>query len=141
MHIQRLMQHTLPTGDFADDFHVFGLFWNKSMIYTYIDDDSKKVLLTKFDQPFWNKGGWSSNIDNPWTGGENSTPFDQSFYIIMNVAVGGTNGYFPDGVGNKPWSDKSPNAPNQFWGGVNTWLPSWKGENAALQVDWIKVWQ
>lgn len=29
----------------------------------------------------------------------------------MDVAVGGTNGWFPDGVGNKPWVDSSPTAP------------------------------
>ena len=39
--------------------------------------------------------------------GKNSAPFDKPFYLIMNVAVGGTNGWFPDGVGGKPWLDGS----------------------------------
>lgn len=33
------------------------------------------------------------------------------FYLIINLAVGGTNGFFPDGVYNpnpKPWSNNSP---------------------------------
>lgn len=33
------------------------------------------------------------------------------FYIILNLAVGGTNGFFPDGASNpggKPWSNQSP---------------------------------
>jgi hypothetical protein len=34
----------------------------------------------------------------------------------MNVAVGGTNGYFPDGIGNKPWNNESPTSVNEFWG-------------------------
>ena len=25
------------------------------------------------------------------------------FYLIMNVGVGSTNGWFPDGQGKKPW--------------------------------------
>jgi hypothetical protein len=29
-----------------------------------------------------------------------------AFYLIMNVAVGGTNGWFPDGP-EKPWLDGS----------------------------------
>jgi hypothetical protein len=29
-----------------------------------------------------------------WTGRKN-TPFDQPFYLILNVAVGGNNGWFP----------------------------------------------
>jgi hypothetical protein len=38
-------------------------------------------------------------------------PFDRDFYLIMNIAVGGTNGFFPDGVSNptnKPWLNSSP---------------------------------
>jgi hypothetical protein len=33
------------------------------------------------------------------------------FYIVLNVAVGGVNNYFPDGAenpGGKPWSNTSP---------------------------------
>jgi hypothetical protein len=33
------------------------------------------------------------------------------FYFILNVAVGGVNGFFPDGAqnpGGKPWSNTSP---------------------------------
>ena len=26
-----------------------------------------------------------------------------AFYLILDVAVGGTNGWFPDGAGDKPW--------------------------------------
>lgn len=29
--------------------------------------------------------------------------FSIAFYLILDVAVGGTNGWFPDGAGNKPW--------------------------------------
>ena len=35
---------------------------------------------------------------------------DIAFYLILNVAVGGTNGYFPDNLGGKPWLDASPTA-------------------------------
>jgi len=36
-------------------------------------------------------------------------------------------------------------ASKDFWNGRNQWLPTWqlnvdKGEGAALQVDYIKVW-
>lgn len=33
-----------------------------------------------------------------------------AFYLIMNIAVGGTNGFFPDGMGGKPWQDSSSTA-------------------------------
>jgi hypothetical protein len=33
---------------------------------------------------------------DPWSStGRKNTPFDESFYLILNVAVGGTNGWFP----------------------------------------------
>jgi len=47
------------------------------------------------------------------------------FYMILNLAVGGTNGYFPDswtnGNGAKPWSNTSPTAMRDFWQAKNTW--------------------
>jgi hypothetical protein len=34
--------------------------------------------------------------DDPWSQtGNYNTPFDQAFYLVLNVAVGGTGGYFP----------------------------------------------
>lgn len=58
----------------------------------------------------------------------------------MNLAVGGVAGYFPDGVDGKPWSDKSAHAVNDFYDNKAEWLPSWNGEDSALKVDWVKVW-
>jgi hypothetical protein len=29
------------------------------------------------------------------------------FYLILNVAVGSANGWFPEGQGNKPWLDRA----------------------------------
>lgn len=68
------------------------------------------------------------------------------FHIILNIAVGGTNGYFPD-QGNrspKPWKNASPQALTDFWNGRDQWLPGWNLNsnlsNAALVVDSIRVW-
>ena len=67
----------------------------------------------------------------------------------MNVAVGGTGGYFHDGLTNqpyaKPWSDKSSTAPADFYKAKDKWYPTWNpdgnnGEDAALQVKYIRVW-
>ena len=70
--------------------------------------------------------------------------YSLQYYIIMNVAVGGTGGYFSDGLTNKPypkpWSDQSATAPRDFWLAKDSWYETWHGEDAALQVDYIKVW-
>ena len=71
----------------------------------------------------------------------------------MNVAVGGTNGWFPDRVGDKPWLDGSQSeslcpamvpylpissldAMADFWKNKNQWLPTWPTtvEDRALVV-------
>jgi hypothetical protein len=50
----------------------------------------------------WDRGEFGKTIINnsalhdPWSQtGKPNTPFDQQFYLILNVAVGSTNGYFP----------------------------------------------
>lgn len=67
----------------------------------------------------------------------------------MNLAVGGTNNFFPDNGnqnGKKPWANSSPaTAATDFWKGRSQWLEGWNlGENhserASLIVDSIKVW-
>lgn len=96
-------------------------------------------------QSFWDKGGWNgTSFDNPWEGRKNNAPFDQPFYLIMNVAVGGTSGFFPDGYPGKPWSNTSPNAVNQFYDASGSWLPSWELNNSAhpsaMKVDFVKFY-
>ena len=67
----------------------------------------------------------------------------------MNVAVGGTGGYWHDSLQNtphsKPWSDSSSTAPKDFWLAKDDWYPTWEpeknnGENAAMVIDYIRVY-
>jgi len=135
----------LPNGtDFSQDFHIFGLIWTNTSIYTYVDDPNdpdKNVLDLKFPPSMWSRGNWNNTYQNPWTSGAVNAPFDQEFYLIMNVAVGGVGGYWKDGYGNKPWSDKSMHAMDEFYRKRNQWYPTWKSGSANMQVDWVKVWQ
>jgi len=134
--------YELPSGDFADDFHVFGLVWSEQGLYTYVDTPAQIILNVTFDQSFWQRGGWTNtNYNNPWYGRGNSAPFDQEFYLIFCLAVGGQNGYFPDGIGNKPWTNADPHAINAFWAAKDSWYSTWVGTDAALQIDYVRVWQ
>ncbi len=122
-------------------FHTYGLYWDNKGLYTYFDTPDKKILQVDFtEKSFWARGNFPPSFDNPWVGEENAAPFNREFYLILNLACGGTNPYFPDGVGGKPWNNADPHAPNAFYNGKGQWLPTWKGEDAALQVDSIKVW-
>ena len=69
-------------------------------------------------------------VQDPWSsvyGGSAAAPFDQraftlvaygagtdmgrvcmtEFYLVIDLAAGGTSGWFPDNVGSKPWLDGS----------------------------------
>ncbi|KAG7168918.1 beta-1-3-glucan-binding protein-like 2 [Homarus americanus] len=118
-------KYQAPTGSYADNFHTWRMDWTKDDMKFYVDDELK-LTVDPFTN-FWDFGGFGDSYDNPWAAGGKMAPFDQKFYIVLNLAVGGTNGFFPD--------DHS------------SWLPTWEqgegriSEKAALQVDYVKVWK
>ncbi|MCJ1408295.1 hypothetical protein MMC19_002369 [Ptychographa xylographoides] len=132
---------------FSATSHTFGVEWSEKYIFTYIDTRLLQVLYTNFNQPLWQQGNFplsdanGTSIVNPWgQTGRDSTPFDQDFYLILNVAVGGTNGWFQDGINGKPWVDQSPTAKKEFWDARNQWLPTWQ-QNGQMKVTSVKMWQ
>lgn len=62
--------YTLPNGRFDNSFHVFGVMWDENKIDFYIDD----VL--------YNSVARDRVGSNQWV-------FDDEFFIILNIAVGG----------------------------------------------------
>jgi beta-glucanase (GH16 family) len=74
---------------FADDFHVFALEWEPSQIRWYVDG----ALYQTADEWFTSK----PNAPFP-------APFDQPFYLILNVAVGGNWPGSPDSTSVFPQS-------------------------------------
>ncbi|XP_033115117.1 beta-1,3-glucan-binding protein-like [Anneissia japonica] len=135
----------LDSGTFGSKFHKYVLEWTENGIKCSIDDDL--ILSVNPPNGFWDYGNFAKEapgVENPWEHGSRLAPFDKEFYLIMNVAVGGT-AYFSDSFTNspdpKPWLNNSPTAAKDFWLGKNSWYPTWKGEDAAMQVDYVKVWQ
>ena len=72
--------YDLASGTFNDDFHVFAVEWEAGEIRWYVDGIHYQT------QTAW----WS-------TGGPYPAPFDQPFYMLLNVAVGGDWPGPPDG--------------------------------------------
>jgi len=133
----------MKKGSFADDYHVFSLDWTKDLVHFYVDN----TTILKFTVPeggFWKYGQFDihhPHSANPWIGGEKMAPFDQEFYIIMNVAVGGVK-FFLDGFKpQKPWKNNSPKAKEEFWAAKEQWLKTWKGDDVAMKVDYVRVWK
>jgi beta-glucanase (GH16 family) len=65
----------LPDGQsFADDFHVFAVEWDPSRIAFLMDEEVYKVITSAQVSA---RGDWV---------------FNQEFFVLLNVAVGGTLG-------------------------------------------------
>ncbi|KIP01697.1 glycoside hydrolase family 16 protein [Phlebiopsis gigantea 11061_1 CR5-6] len=133
-------------------FHTYALEWTDRFLRIYVDSRLHHMLDVSFDEPFFARGDFppfvangSTTIatPNPWANASNAAPFDRPFYLIMNVAVGGTNGWFPDGVGDKPWIDASDTAMLDFAKAQAQWYATWPADpkERALVVDSVKMWQ
>jgi len=133
------------TASLGDDFHVYGLIWTEKRIQTYFDHPENIVLdvdMSKISN--WERCNFPNTVFNPWHDQSLNAPFNKEFYFILNVAVGGTNSYFPDGQCGKPWTNGDPHAATTFWNARNQWFPSWnypQTNDAAMKVDSIKVWE
>ncbi|CAN5901475.1 hypothetical protein BH11BAC4_BH11BAC4_26410 [soil metagenome] len=87
--------YTLPSGIFNDEFHVFSIEWKQDQIKWLIDGTVYSThTLSEF--------------------GANNYPFNENFFLIVNMAVGGN------------W----PGSPD-----ATTYLPQW------LILDYIRVYQ
>ncbi len=88
--------YSLSSGKFADDFHVFAVEWEASAIRFYVDGN---LYATRTPSELPSGSAWA---------------FDHAFYMLLNVAVGGT------------W----PGAPDS-----TTTFPQ------TMQVDYVRVYQ
>ncbi|PMD34104.1 glycoside hydrolase family 16 protein [Hyaloscypha variabilis F] len=138
--------YTRQRGAYSSGFHTYGLEWTPKYLFIYIDNKLLQSLTVKFGpKTMWERSGLEAagnSSKDPWSyqGSSVSTPFDQDFYLILNVAVGTTNGFFADSVGGKPWVDRgSPAAMMDFWKANATWYPTWDPE--GMIVKSAKMWQ
>lgn len=141
------VKHQALHTTYSKRYHTFGLEWSEKYIFTYVDSRLLQVLYTNFDEHLWKRGSFplanrnSTKYVDPWSQtGRPNTPFDQKFYLILNVAVGGTNGWFENGQDTKPWVDGSSWAMKDFWEARDDWHPTWKNDGEML-VQSVKMWE
>ncbi|XP_031636941.1 beta-1,3-glucan-binding protein-like [Contarinia nasturtii] len=143
------VRNAKPGNGFNNEFHRYQMEWTADKIVFSVDDVETGAI--KAGTGFWSRGLFDSiapGVMNPWRlSTTNMAPFDQEFYLIMNLAVGGSQ-HFPDDASNainKPWTNESPTAAADFWNARNAWLPTWNldqnlSRDASLIVDYVRVW-
>ncbi|KZS21408.1 Beta-1,3-glucan-binding protein [Daphnia magna] len=130
---------------FSSDFRTYRLEWNPDGLHSFVDDQ----IVGSIQPPeggFWGLSGFNNTNQNPWANGTIMAPFDQEFFIAINVAVGGE--LFQDNCDNypypKPWNNSSPDTPmSSFWNKKDEWYPTWSqssADDSALQVDYVRVY-
>ncbi|MBO5609401.1 MAG: carbohydrate binding domain-containing protein [Eubacterium sp.] len=86
---------TLEDGDFSSEYHTYGLEWLPGQIIWYVDGEE----VYRTDDWFTGKDE-ESNLTYP-------APFDQDFYVILNLAVGGKWVGYPDEAAVNDMSNQS----------------------------------
>jgi hypothetical protein len=109
------------------------------------------MLDLDINESFWDRGDFPAVVQNgsevvalqnPWINGTNIAPFDQRFYLILDVGIGGTNGWFPDDP-DKPWLDGSQTAMRDFYLAQDQWYPTWptNPEDRAFVIDSVTMYE
>ncbi len=105
-HTQKQGSYTLLDGqkNFGEDFHVFACEWDPDEFRFYMDD----VLFYTVNDWFTKKAGFGESAY--------PAPYDQPFYMILNLAVGGSWVGYPD-------------------------EDAVFGDNAQFVIDYVRVYQ
>jgi len=137
-------QNTLPQRGFDTDFHLYQVEWTPDAITLSIDDEAivTAPYPRKSMHDLYTKG---RQLHNPWVNAVNKkmAPFDREFHLVLGLNVGGIKGFFADSYRSpyaKPWSDYEKTPAKSFWKNRHDWEPSWRGEAAALQIDYIRLY-
>jgi len=117
---------------FSDEYHLFKLKWTPDNLTFEVDEHEPWTVTGPFGG---NYTGSSSIV----------APFDQEFYFLLNVAVGGTMGYFPDNVkysNGKPWTNEENKrvAQTKFWESKDWTHYEMNPDESSMKIDYIKVW-
>lgn len=102
-HAQQQAVKTLSKGSFAEDFHEYSVEWEPGEIRWYIDDEEMLVANDWFSAT-------ADGVEQDYP-----APFDQPFFVQMNLAVGGT------------WPG-DPDDTTDF-------------DNAKFEIDYVRVYQ
>lgn len=140
----KMCKRTGPPVDWSADYHVYQVEWLPNGI-TFSVDNKEYCTVKPDNNRFSNmhvKGRYLPNREYLKTGSA-MAPFDQEFYIRLGYGIGGHND-FPDETSlwhkEKPWTNFHPKAMRHFWSKQKRNWNHWLGPDAALKIDYVKVY-
>ncbi|XP_055379153.1 gram-negative bacteria-binding protein 1-like [Condylostylus longicornis] len=129
---------------YGDNYHVYKTLWTDELISFYVDEKEYGTLYGNFSYEASHL--YNMKYSNIWKTGNKMAPFDKEFFISIGVSAGGISD-FPDHcisgsnqIDQKPWLNFDSKNELNFWKARYKWHGTWKGEDAALKVDYIRVW-
>ncbi|XP_065225853.1 beta-1,3-glucan-binding protein-like [Planococcus citri] len=143
--LKQKMFYKMAPESWSNDFHTYTVIWTADKISFLVDNEELGTIQPGQGQTIRQLVGLPASTDNIYKNATNKmAPFDREFYILFGVGIGGLSD-FPDtcaATPKKPWANDSPfsKAMSDFWNDRDTWFSTWKGENAAMKIDYAKVW-
>lgn len=93
----------ISSGTYSDTYHTYKVGWTPEAMTFYIDGTAVLQAVPRADNP---QGWFTPKSNNP------AAPFDGPFYLIANIAVGGT---FPNGGYSAKYPDQNTPFPNNMY--------------------------
>lgn len=132
----------------TNEYHVYGLYWDKERIYTYIREEGSKTVTKVLEVPhgrqtFWDYYSNPDNVpqglspldpkENPWgfTSSVPGSPFSVPMSLIINLAVGG----FSYGGANLSGGKTSEPSASYFGGYASMGLKNTPYDLSSLQAS------
>ncbi|XP_055705719.1 beta-1,3-glucan-binding protein-like [Phlebotomus papatasi] len=140
---ERWMKTEVGQKHWGSEFHEYSLTWTDEMISMAVDGRPYAHFRDKFCD-----STHPCNIPhaNVWEAGVPPlAPFDQEVFVVLGMGVGGLSDFPENCITGpsrhpKPWGNTDPRAERYFWSDKNNWYPTWNGEDAGLQIDWVRVY-
>lgn len=102
-------------------------------------------------QTFYSRGAFplvtanGTVIANPWAESQTPmlAPFDQDFFLRLQVSAGGLDNFWSDDLTDKPWKNTQSRstAMANFGTQSDKWHATWPEDNSrGMQVKSVKMW-
>lgn len=130
----------------------FGVDWTEEKIFIWVKTRNFGMFnINLGSQTFYSRGAFplvtanGTVIANPWAESQTPmlAPFDQDFFLRLQVSAGGLDNFWSDDLTDKPWKNTQSRstAMANFGTQSDKWHATWPEDNSrGMQVKSVKMW-